>query len=171
MDKATIKSIHKDLDEAIKAVGEKHNFAMTDGSRISYNDAGFTFKAEVAFTSDNEGKKIDPAQRTFETHCEAHGLSPEDYGKEVRIHGCPGHTYEITGIKPKARKNAVIIKDKKTGTEYVCAPEHLDDTEGKMLMKGFHRCGYCGAAVYGTDDDVLCYECRSMFGHSLFSEL
>lgn len=34
-----------------------------------------------------------------------------------------------------------------------------------------HLCGYCGEIVNGTDEDVLCDECREMFGHTRYSEL
>lgn len=34
-----------------------------------------------------------------------------------------------------------------------------------------HLCGYCHNIVNGTDEDILCNECRELFGHSLFSEL
>lgn len=34
-----------------------------------------------------------------------------------------------------------------------------------------HICKYCGEIVNGTDEDVLCSECRETFGHAFYSEL
>lgn len=34
-----------------------------------------------------------------------------------------------------------------------------------------HVCKYCGDVVKGTDEDVLCEDCRYTFGHTFYSEL
>ena len=34
-----------------------------------------------------------------------------------------------------------------------------------------HICKYCGGVAKGIDDDVLCEECRDVFGHAFYSEL
>lgn len=34
-----------------------------------------------------------------------------------------------------------------------------------------HICKYCGEVAKGTDEDVLCQECREIFGHAFYSEL
>ena len=34
-----------------------------------------------------------------------------------------------------------------------------------------HRCKYCGVLTAGADEDVLCGECREIFGHYRYSEL
>jgi hypothetical protein len=34
-----------------------------------------------------------------------------------------------------------------------------------------HICQYCGEIANGTDEDVLCSECRMTFGHAFYSEL
>ena len=34
-----------------------------------------------------------------------------------------------------------------------------------------HECKYCGEIANGTDTDVLCEDCREIFGHTLYSEL
>ena len=34
-----------------------------------------------------------------------------------------------------------------------------------------HICKYCGEIAKGTDEDVLCQECRMTFGHAFYSEL
>jgi len=34
-----------------------------------------------------------------------------------------------------------------------------------------HICKYCGSVVEGTEEDLLCDDCREVFGHTFFSEL
>ena len=34
-----------------------------------------------------------------------------------------------------------------------------------------HICKYCGGIAKGIDEDVLCSECREIFGHAFYSEL
>ena len=34
-----------------------------------------------------------------------------------------------------------------------------------------HICQYCGEIAKGTDEDVLCQDCRMTFGHAFYSEL
>ena len=34
-----------------------------------------------------------------------------------------------------------------------------------------HICKYCGGVAKGIDEDVLCEECRYVFGHAFYSEL
>lgn len=39
------------------------------------------------------------------------------------------------------------------------------------LFEAFHSCKYCGQVTEGIDEDILCEDCREMFGHTLFSQL
>lgn len=34
-----------------------------------------------------------------------------------------------------------------------------------------HICKYCGEIAKGTDEGVLCQDCRMTFGHAFYSEL
>ena len=34
-----------------------------------------------------------------------------------------------------------------------------------------HICKYCGEITDGIEEDLLCKNCRELFGHALFSEL
>ena len=38
-------------------------------------------------------------------------------------------------------------------------------------ITGRHICKYCGNIVEGEYEDLLCDECKEIFGHSLYSEL
>ena len=37
--------------------------------------------------------------------------------------------------------------------------------------RNHHICKYCGGITEGSYEDMLCTDCRELFGHSLFSEL
>jgi hypothetical protein len=39
------------------------------------------------------------------------------------------------------------------------------------LFEAYHACQYCGQITKGFDEDILCEDCREMFGHTLFSQL
>ena len=42
----------------------------------------------------------------------------------------------------------------------------------KMVpAKGHHRCKYCDDITIGETEDILCEDCRMVFGHTLYSEL
>ena len=41
----------------------------------------------------------------------------------------------------------------------------------KQLTEHRHICKYCGWVAEGADEDLLCSECRTDFGHAFFSEL
>ena len=44
-------------------------------------------------------------------------------------------------------------------------------TECQKIPRGFRACPYCYALAEGTQKDLLCGDCRELFGHSLISEL
>ena len=37
--------------------------------------------------------------------------------------------------------------------------------------KNHHICGYCNGIAEGDMEDLLCRDCRELFGHTLYSEL
>lgn len=39
------------------------------------------------------------------------------------------------------------------------------------IPENTHICKYCGGIAEGTYENLLCRECREMFGHTLFTEL
>lgn len=38
-------------------------------------------------------------------------------------------------------------------------------------VAGHHLCKYCHGIAEGTDEDILCDECRETFGHTFYFEL
>lgn len=62
---------------------------------------------------------------------------------------------------------ASILEDlnKQDGTDYII-------TETEIInLTGMHVCQYCGNIVEGYCENLLCDDCRKVFGHSLYSEL
>lgn len=43
--------------------------------------------------------------------------------------------------------------------------------EQQLINGDTHICKYCGGVAKGTYEDLLCDDCRMLFGHSLYSEL
>ena len=39
------------------------------------------------------------------------------------------------------------------------------------MEKKTNKCKYCGKDNGSADEDVLCKDCREIFGHSFYSEL
>lgn len=50
-------------------------------------------------------------------------------------------------------------------TEFETGDTEIIDLSGK------HVCKYCGDIVDGDYEDLLCEDCRCIFGHALYSEL
>ena len=52
---------------------------------------------------------------------------------------------------------------------------NIDINDKKVLdvvdANTHHICKYCGEVAEGIDEDVLCPECREIFGHAFYSEL
>ena len=45
------------------------------------------------------------------------------------------------------------------------------DPQFKPSQQPHHRCKYCDKMTIGSNEDLLCDDCREMFGHSFYSEL
>ena len=54
----------------------------------------------------------------------------------------------------------------------LCQKQYPEEKITKVYdAKNHHLCKYCGCVAKGTDEDVLCTDCRELFGHAFFSEL
>ena len=63
-----------------------------------------------------------------------------------------------------------------TREEFIRLVKKANDFKGKKVLNvedgnTYHICKYCGLITDGTDEDVLCKECRDIFGHTFYSEL
>lgn len=112
------KKFRKDLSLALAPLEKEYGIRILQG-QISYTEDSFSIKLEAEKTIGKDGKAIDPEQKTFERWCESYGLKPEDYKAHCSVMGSPG-TYIITGINPRASKNAIKIARESDGKAYVC---------------------------------------------------
>lgn len=54
----------------------------------------------------------------------------------------------------------------------LCQKHYPDEKITKIVDSNTHHlCKYCGGIAKGIDEDVLCADCRELFGHAFFSEL
>jgi rubrerythrin len=66
---------------------------------------------------------------------------------------------------PKYASAILESINKEHNTDFTVDNSTLTNITGK------HICKYCGNIVEGEYEDLLCDECREIFGHSLYSEL
>ena len=107
----TIKNFRVDFNEFKELLEEKYGLKINIGN-ISFNDYGFTTKMTCMATS---GDILDDRKNEWNRECRKIGLKEEDFGKVFEL----GESYEIVGIRPRARKNNIIVVRKDNGKEYV----------------------------------------------------
>ena len=90
---------------------------------ITYGDNSFSFSAK-GFNG-LEGKREE-----FERHCAKKDIPSHWFMQRFVVEGV---TYEITGIKPRGRKNVLAITNVMTGKSYVCNKMYV--TNGKIVPK------------------------------------
>jgi len=82
----------------------------------------------------------------------------------------------------KAQK--FMVDGEQNGKEYSWDCEYSSEEECRKAFeaegikinkivprKGHHRCKYCGGIAEGTMTNLLCEDCREIFGHSFYDEL
>ena len=115
INKKTLKQFRTEFAETVKDLESKFGLVLSIGN-ISYNSDQFTTKLTCTAVGDlSEGKSREEAQ--FKANAPKFGFQPEDYNKEVTIHG---ETFRFVGFKPNARKNTCVILDVSKDKKYVC---------------------------------------------------
>lgn len=109
MDKVKAGIFQNDVNEALKAVLEKHGLEL-DGSRLTYGDVQSSITIKVV------PKGVNLQEEAFKKHAHLYGLHPDDLGKEISMNG---GEFIIVGLKANARKNTVIIQRKGSRSQYV----------------------------------------------------
>jgi len=111
--KQKIRTMREDINEALKAVAEKHGCTISAGS-ASYSDSSFNLKLEVVENS-TDGSVVTKAMIDWNENAKFLGLDESLLGKTVMIQGKP---LEIVGLKPRASKYPVLGKDARDGKTY-----------------------------------------------------
>ena len=90
---------------------------------ITYGDSSFSFSAK-GFNG------LDGKREEFNRYCDKKGI-PAHWFMQRFIND--GEVYEITGIKPRGRKNVLAITSISTGKQYSCNKGFV--TSGKIVAK------------------------------------
>ncbi len=114
--KAKLKDIRADIAEALKAVEDKYNMNLEVG-RITYDSTSFRASLKA-----NVGNAEDGAKAEFEKYALRFGMEPSDFGKSFIM---ADDTFEITAIKPRARKYPVVAINKTNGKSYKFAASQV----------------------------------------------
>ena len=109
--------LQKELDE----------FAAERGIKITFGNATFN-DTEIHFKVDIVGAGEDNERERWVEQSKYFGLSADDYGKEITV---GGERFKVVGIKPKARKNCIIIEQISNGKRYVISRDTFVRCGGK----------------------------------------
>ena len=101
------------IDKALAAVGKELGVNIKTGN-CRYSSSTFTFKLEGCLIGD-DGNAVTKEAESFTMLASSYGLKPEDLHKEFKN---GGDTYQIVGLKYRARKFPIQAKRLSDGTVY-----------------------------------------------------
>lgn len=111
------KKFRKDVDEALRSVGEKYGVDI-QSKDISYSNYDFTLKLYVLKNDgNNDGKK-----QLFAEHCKFYGFEESDYEREFTV---DGKNYKLVGFNVNSPKNCCSIYCTSNGNTYKCSSEYV----------------------------------------------
>lgn len=123
--KNEIDNIRQDINNALKAIGEKYDVTILAGN-ASYDATLVQFK--LTCTTKGENGEVETMEaKDFKTYAEMYGMKKEYLGKEF-VHG--RDKFQITGLKPRS-KNCVLAKKVGTGQSYKFSPELVKQLIGQ----------------------------------------
>lgn len=122
--KGNIDQVRKDLEAALAEVGKKYDLDGIKLGTIRYSPFSISAKVEMMHLS----KGVDNMEQAeFERYCWKVGLKPDDYGRRCSISSVHGaEWYTVVGVKPKGRKNNVIVKRERDGKRFKTHVSVLD---------------------------------------------
>lgn len=110
----TLRVLRKSFDADLMELQIKYGLTFKVG-HISYTDTSATIKVEAALSG------VDVAKENFNFYATKFGLKPEYFGKVTKINGIG---YQVAGIKPRARKYPILMKNLQNGVT-VKVPSHV----------------------------------------------
>lgn len=118
IDRQTLKMLRPELEQALKALGEKYGLAFTAGNGSFGGDAG-SMKININVIPE-DGKIISKEAKDFEQYAELYyKVKPSDLGRTIIIQG---RSFVLTGLKLGV-KRPFVIKDLKKNKNYQCNAE------------------------------------------------
>lgn len=108
-----VRVLREELQAVIDKYAADHGLIVKFGN-ATYSDSEITFKVNVLRAD------VDNAKAKWDECCAAFGLAQEDFGKEILL---SGKKFVVSGIRPSARKNCILIRNLEDGKEYVISRE------------------------------------------------
>lgn len=120
-DKPTLRSLREDVDQALRAVAEKHGITLSLGS-IKFDATSFTGQLKATVLNPATGV-VPTEEREFHAYARMFGFEPSDYRRVVRIDGVE---YRMIGFKTRAPRRPVVLERVHgPGGGVVCSPEYV----------------------------------------------
>lgn len=106
-------AIRPEITQALAELGKKHGIAFSLGA-CRFSSTSATFKLDLALPSPG-GEFEPPERRDFKAHAALWGMNPTDLDRTFTWNR---ETYTVSGLKPKARTNAIVVTNPQ-GKRYV----------------------------------------------------
>lgn len=114
-DRATVRQILAECEEALRPVAEKHGLTLDRKGKTYYQDALPVMFQLLITKLDEDGNVLTADAKAFQQQAFLYGLEPSDLGREFRSRG---DTFRITGLRPRSRKYPILAENVKTGKTY-----------------------------------------------------
>jgi len=123
-DKQTVRNISKDIEEALKAIAEKHNLALTyKGVRYT----GTTIVPKIEFFSKDSSSAESKEAHDWNIFHRLYNLPKEWLGQKTE-----DGRMTIIGISRSKRKYPIIMEDAK-GNHYKTSPDDIKRRMGEEV--------------------------------------
>jgi len=123
--------IQKDIEQALKAVSEKHDISFEVGS-MRYTDTTIRIVTNWAMNGvngENGGNAV--AKSNWDRYCIRYDLKPSDFGRKFKARNTfKALTLEIVGCKQRSSVYPILGKDNKTGKVYKLP---IDQVKGNFM--------------------------------------
>ena len=119
IERAELKQIRKDLEEALKPLAEKHGILFSTGN-IYYSPVDFTIKVTGQEKSSSGGGKKDDQDWKLGVTL---GLVEEEWLGQTYI--SRGKTLKVIGINHKKRKNKIVLESQPDKQIYIASAQSV----------------------------------------------
>lgn len=116
--KPTLRKLRKEIEDALASVSVRHGIHIKTG-RCSFMDSSATMKLEMAVIG-ADGVVHTKEAEAFRNFAGMYDLKRDDLGQKF-VAG--GTTYEIIGLKTRARKRPILCLSEDNGKTYVFEAE------------------------------------------------
>ena len=104
MEQSEARKLSQEMIAVLKQHFPEHTLGIE--GRSTYDDTSLVVRVRITSPG------VDPARALFELHAESFGLRPDDFGTQITV---GARTVTISGIRPRASKHPVIVKEGSKG--------------------------------------------------------